>query len=147
MLGGAAGAGSRSGLIGGAIAIVATMVTRPGLTVARRARVSIIGLLLAGFAFIIGFVANPANLQRGFNDRGAGRIDLWNTTVTLIEQRPLLGYGFGQVQSIIPPNLLLTDGSQLLDELRPDVSAHNTWLDIQGDLGHGRVRCCSCPSC
>ncbi len=35
----------------------------------------------------------------------------------------------------MPSNLLLTPGSQLLDDLRPDVSSHNTWLDILGDLG------------
>ena len=135
VLAGAAGAGSRSGLIGASIAIVATMVTRPGLDVVRRARVSISAVLLAGLAFLIGFVANPANLQRGFNDRGAGRVDLWNTTLALIEQRPFLGYGFGQVKGLIPPNLLLTPGSQRLNDFRPDVSAHNTWLDVQGDLG------------
>lgn len=135
VLGGAAGAGSRSGLIGGAIAIVGTMVTRPGLRPARRVAVGLGSLVLAGLAFLVGFVANPANLQRGFADRGAGRVDLWTTAVALIERNPILGYGFGQLQTLIAPNLLLTPGSQRLNELRPDVSAHNTWLDIVGDLG------------
>lgn len=135
VLGGAAGAGSRSGLIGGAIAIVATMVTRPGLSIGRRGLVSIGAVFLGGFAFLVGFIANPNNLERGFNDRGAGRVDLWNVTVSLIEQNPLWGYGFGQIRSLVPPGLLLTPGSQRLNELRPDVSAHNTWLDVAGDLG------------
>jgi hypothetical protein len=135
VLGGAAGAGSRSGLIGGAIAIVATMVTRPGLKPARRVAVGFGSLLLAGVAFLVGFVANPANLQRGFADRGAGRVDLWTTAVALIKENPIFGYGFGQLKTLVPPNLLLTPGSQRLNELRPDVSAHNTWLDIVGDLG------------
>jgi Mrp family chromosome partitioning ATPase len=135
VLAGAAGAGSRSGLIGGAIAIVGTMITRPGLTPRRRASVGGTSLLVAGVAFVIGFVANPANLQRGFADRGAGRLDLWNVSVNLVLQNPVFGYGLGQLQSLVPPQLLLTPGSQRLNELRPDVSAHNTWLDIMGDLG------------
>lgn len=135
VLAGAAGAGSRSGLIGGALAIVGTMITRPGLTPRRRASVGVSSLLVAGLAFIVGFVANPANLQRGFSDRGAGRIDLWNVSVNLVRENPVFGYGLGQLQTLVPPNLLLTPGSQRLNELRPDVSAHNTWLDILGDLG------------
>lgn len=135
VLGGAAGAGSRSGLIGGAIAIVATMVTRPGLSIGRRGLVSIGAVMLGGIAFLIGFIANPANLERGFNDRGAGRVDLWTVTVSLIQDNPVIGYGFGQLRSLVPPGLLLTPGSQRLNELRPDVSAHNTWLDVTGDLG------------
>ena len=77
VLAGAAGAGSRSGLIGGAVAIVGTMVTRPRISAGRRFRVGIGAVVLAGLAFVIGFVANPNNLQRGFADRGAGRLDFW----------------------------------------------------------------------
>lgn len=135
VLGGAAGAGSRSGLIGAAVAIVGTMVTRPGLRPVRRVGVGIGSVLLAGFAFLVGFVVNPNNLQRGFADRGAGRVDLWTTALALIRENPFWGYGFGQLKTLVPPNLLLTPGSQRLNELRPDVSAHNTWLDIVGDLG------------
>lgn len=135
VLAGAAGAGSRSGLIGGAIAIVGTMVTRPGLALGRRAAVGVGSIFLAGVAFLVGFVANPVNLQRGFSDRGAGRVDLWNASVALIKENPLLGSGFGQLSQLLPQNLLLTPGSRMLNELRPDVSAHNTWLDIAGDLG------------
>lgn len=135
VLAGAAGAGSRSGLIGGALAIVGTMVTRPGLRPGRRVLVGMGAIVLAGIAFVVGFVANPNNLQRGFADRGAGRVDLWNVTIALIRENPLWGYGFGQIKTLVPPNLLLTPGSQRLNELRPDVSAHNTWLDILGDLG------------
>ena len=136
VLAGAAGAGSRSGLIGGAIAIVGTMVTRPGLRPGRRvggrlrARWSSPGSRSSSASW-----SNPANLQRGFADRGAGRVDLWIAAVALIKENPILGYGFGQLKTLVPPNLLLTPGSQRLNELRPDVSAHNTWLDIIGDLG------------
>ena len=135
VLAGAAGAGSRSGLIGGSIAIVGTMVTRPGLSPVRRLRVSVAALLLAGVGFGVGFIANPANLQRGFADRGAGRLDLWTTTVSLIRQQPVFGYGFGQLSAKIPQNLAVTPGVQALIDNRQAVSAHNTWLDILGDLG------------
>ena len=135
VLAGAAGAGSRSGLIGGSIAIVATMITRPGLNPVRRVGVSIGAMVMGALAFLVGFVANPANLQRGFSDRGAGRLDLWNVTIELIKQRPFTGYGFGQIKTYIVPNLLTTPGSKWLMDTRTEVSAHNTWLDVTGDLG------------
>ncbi|UDY37712.1 O-antigen ligase family protein [Dermatobacter hominis] len=135
VLAGAAGAGSRSGLIGGAIVIVATIVSRPGLSTVRRMRVGVGALVLAGMAFLIGFVANPANLQRGFADRGAGRLDFWAVTVDLIGDRPLLGHGFGQLKTKIVPSMTTTPGVQELADTREDVSSHNTWLDIAGDLG------------
>lgn len=135
VLGGAAGAGSRSGLIGGAIAIVGTMITRPGLAPARRARVGVGSLFVAAFAFVVGFVANPANLQRGFSDRGAGRLDLWQVSIALIKENPLFGHGLGQQGLLVPPRLLLTPGSRELNEMREAVSAHNLWLDTVGDLG------------
>lgn len=136
VLAGAAGAGSRSGLIGGSIAIVATMVTRPGLTRGKRTKVAAIAMLLAPLAFLIGFVANPNNLSRGLvADRGAGRLDLWTVTIDLIKERPLIGHGFGQIQWIIPDQLLVTPGSQMLNESRDAVSSHNTWMDSWGDLG------------
>jgi O-antigen ligase len=135
VLAGAAGAGSRSGLIGAALAIVGTMVTRPGLTPLRRSVVAVGAVILGGLAFLVGFIANPNNLQRGFADRGAGRLDLWNVSIELIKEQPLVGYGMGQIRTLIAPYLLLTPGSQKLQDTRTEVSAHNTWLDIAGDLG------------
>ncbi|MEX0768551.1 MAG: O-antigen ligase family protein [Microthrixaceae bacterium] len=135
VLGGAAGAGSRSGLIGAAIALFGTMVTRPGLSAGRRSRVAIAALLLAVVAFGVGFIANPNNLERGFSDRGAGRLDFWTVTSALIQEQPVTGYGFGQLRLLISPNLLVTPGSKQLNEDRDDVSSHNTWMDVTGDLG------------
>lgn len=135
VLAGAAGAGSRSGLIGASIAIVATMVSKPGVSMGKRARIAGVALLITPVAFAIGFVMNPANLQRGFADRGAGRLDFWNATTDMIAERPILGQGFGQISYKIPQRLLITPGVQLLDERREAVSSHNTWLDMTGDLG------------
>ncbi|MFM7068686.1 MAG: O-antigen ligase family protein, partial [Actinomycetes bacterium] len=138
VLAGAAGAGSRSGLIGGAVAIFGTMVTRPGINTKQRIRVGVGAIFIAAIAFLIGFVANPNNLARGFADRGAGRLDFWNVTLDLIAERPVLGWGFGQVRTQILPNLLVTPGVENLDDggdPRADVSSHHTWMDVQGDLG------------
>lgn len=132
---GAAGAGSRSGLIGAAVAIVGTMVTKPGISPSKRARTAVGAVVIAAIAFGVGFVANPNNLSRGFADRGAGRLDLWTGTISLIQDRPLLGHGFGQLQTKILPSLPTTPGVLELVDTRETVSSHNTFLDILGDLG------------
>jgi hypothetical protein len=132
---GAAGAGSRSGVIGASLAIFGTMVTRPGLSRARRARVGAGAMALAAVSFVVLFIANPANLDRGFSDRGAGRLDFWNITVGLIPERPLTGFGGGQLGEEILPRLPITPGVQKLKDSREEVSSHNTWLDVTGDYG------------
>jgi O-antigen ligase len=132
---GAAGAGSRSGIIGASVAIVGTMVTRPGISGVKRARTAVVAVIVAGLAFIVLFVANPHNLQRGFHDRGAGRLDFWAVSLDLIGNRPVLGHGFGQFRYDIVDGLAITPGVQQVSEQRDDVSAHNTYLDILGDLG------------
>ena len=132
---GAAGAGSRSGIIGACVAIVGTMVTRPRISSGRRVGVFFGALVVAGVAFLVLFVANPANLQRGFADRGAGRLDFWAVTIALIKERPLQGNGFGQTSTKIVPLLSVTPGVEQVGDPREGVSAHNTWLDVMGDLG------------
>jgi O-antigen ligase len=132
---GAAGAGSRSGIIGACVAIVATMVTKPRLSAGQRMRTAVGALVVGAMAFAVLFVANPANLSRGFSDRGAGRLDFWATTMLLIGERPILGQGFGQTAFEIPLSLAVTPGVQALTEVRESVSAHNTYLDILADLG------------
>lgn len=135
VLGGAAGAGSRSGLIGGAVAIVLTMVTKPGISTGRRLRISMVAMIIAPIAFLIGFIANPANLQRGFSDRGAGRLDFWMTTQEIIADRPLIGLGPGQAGIEIPQRQLITPGVRNINEKRKSVSSHNTWMDLAADSG------------
>jgi O-antigen ligase len=132
---GAAGAGSRSGIIGACLVIVCSMISRPRLTPGRRVRTGLTSIAIAGVAFVVLFVANPANLSRGFSDRGAGRLDAWAVTFNLIRDSPVLGHGLGQVRYKILPNLAETEGVQEVRQTRQDLSAHNTWLDIQGDLG------------
>lgn len=132
---GAAGAGSRSGLIGAGVAFVGSVVTRPGISLARRASVALQAMVLAAVGGVAALLLNPHTATRGLHDRGAGRLDLWHVATELAKDNPFWGYGFGQVRSLIPPHLLVTPGSERLNELRPDVNAHHTWLEIWGDLG------------
>ena len=92
-------------------------------------------VVLAALAFVVGFVANPNNLERGFADRGAGRLDIWTVSFDVIGDSPIIGHGFGQQQSLIPQRLATTPGVADLSDKREDVSAHNTWLDLLGDFG------------
>ncbi len=132
---GAAGAGSRSGMIGAGVAFVGSLVTRPGISMARRVAVSVQAVLLTAIGAAGALLLNPHTAVRGLHDRGAGRLDLWHVATELAKDNPFWGYGFGQVRSLIPPHLLVTPGSERLNELRPDVNAHHTWLEIWGDLG------------
>jgi O-antigen ligase len=132
---GATGAGSRSGVIGASLAVFGTLITRPGLSGRRRARVGMWALVIALVTFGVMFFANPANTMRGFNDRGAGRLDFWNVTLELIPERPLLGYGGGQIGAEIPTRLPTTPGVEKITDTRDEVSSHNTWLDVTGDYG------------
>ncbi len=56
-------------------------------------------------------------------------------SLSLVRENPIWGYGFGQLRSLVPPNLLVTPGPSACRSFRTDVSAHNTWLDVMGDLG------------
>ena len=131
----AAGAGSRSGAIGAALALMVSMLTKPGLSAGRRVRTTVVAVLAGGALFVGLFFVNPVNAARGFADRGAGRLDFWTVTIELIKEQPLSGFGFGQVRVLIPERLASTPGVLELDEKRTEVSAHNTFLDIAGDLG------------
>ncbi len=132
---GAAGAGSRSGVIGASLAVFGTLITRPGLSGRGRARVGMWAVLATLLTFAVLFVANPFNTMRGFNDRGAGRLDFWNVTLQMIPERPLLGYGGGQLGAEIPTRLPTTPGVEKITDTRDEVSSHNTWLDVTGDYG------------
>lgn len=134
---GAAGAGSRTGVIASSLTIVATIITKPGLNSGQRAKSFVTAAVAGALAFVVLFVANPNNLARGFNDRGAGRLDLWTASLSLIQDRPILGHGAGQLSIKIPDRLAVTPDVQSTVEAgdREKVSAHNTWLDLVGDFG------------
>jgi O-antigen ligase len=132
---GAAGAGSRSGVIGASLCVFGTLVTRPGLSGRGRAKMGLWAALLALVTFGVLFVANPFNTMRGFSDRGAGRLDFWNVTMDMIPERPLWGFGGGQLRAVLPTRLATTPGVEKPTDTRDEVSSHNTWLDVTGDYG------------
>ena len=135
VIAGAAGAGSRSGVIGASLVLVATMVTKPKLSTGRRVRTFFTAALIGGMLGLVLFFINPANTARGLNDRGGGRLDFWAVAFKLIHERPVFGYGFGQLRVLIPPNLATTPGVERVSDIREEVSSHNTWIDIAGDIG------------
>ena len=133
VLGGAAGAGSRSGLIGAAAALFASLVYRPGQSIGRRALAAIPAAVVTAAIALVLLLLNPITLERG--TASSGRTDFWNVAVRMISEEPLVGQGLGQLAAEIPDRLATTPGSTILADTRDKVAAHNTWLDIAGDLG------------
>lgn len=130
---GAAGAGSRSGVVGAAIALFGSLVYRPGTSV--RTRVASIvpaGIVTVVIAIVL-VLLNPHTIERGTDS--SGRFDFWKVTVELIQERPLVGHGLRQINSMIPPRLATTPGTEKHSDPRDAVTSHNTWLDITGDHG------------
>jgi O-antigen ligase len=132
---GAAGAGSRSGVIGASLCVFGTLITRPGLSGRGRAKMGMWAALAALVTFGVLFVANPFNTMRGFSDRGAGRLDFWNVTMEIIPERPIWGQGGGQLRAVLPTRLPTTPGVEKPTDSRTEASSHNTWLDVTGDYG------------
>ncbi len=133
VLGGAAGAGSRSGVIGAAVALFGSLVYRPGVSVGRRVATVVPAGVATALVAVVLLVLNPNTLVRGTDS--SGRLDFWNVTVDLIEESPIIGQGLHQVPSLIPGRLSTTPGAHTLSDPRTEVSSHNTWLEMAGDLG------------
>lgn len=133
VLGGAAGAGSRSGVIGASLVLFVSIVWKPGRSWQRGLLTAVPAAVVTFLVAVILLVLNPNTLIRGTDS--SGRTDFWRVSVASIADRPLVGYGLGQLSVIIPDRLATTPGSERLTDKREAVSSHNTWLDITGDLG------------
>ncbi|MCP4435640.1 MAG: hypothetical protein GY812_09125 [Actinomycetia bacterium] len=133
VLGGAAGAGSRSGVIGAAVALFASMVYRPGVKVSRNIARAFPAAIITAIIAVGLIVINPNTLIRGTDS--SGRLDFWNVSVSMIQERPVLGVGLGNLDAQIPSRMPITPGTTKLSDVRDEVSSHNTYLDIAGDLG------------
>jgi O-antigen ligase len=133
VLGGAAGAGSRSGVIAAAAVLFATMMYRPGISTGRKLAAAVPAILVTAVIAVVLLVANPNTLVRGTDS--SGRTDFWNVSFSLIEERPLLGVGLGNVDRQIPGRLATTPGNDILADSRDEVTSHNAYLDMLGDLG------------
>lgn len=133
VLGGAAGAGSRSGMIGAAVALFGSLVYRPGVSMRQRVGAVIPAMLITAVAATGLLLLNPQTIARG--TESSGRLDFWKVTVELIEEQPVIGHGQRQVNVMIPDLLATTPGTETHSDKRDSVSSHNTWLDLLGNLG------------
>ena len=130
---GASGAGSRSGVIGSALAFFGSLVYRPGVSVGRRLAAAVpAAIATAAVAMVLLFI-NPNTVQRGTDS--SGRLDFWRVTAELISERPILGHGQRQINGKIPGMLATTPGTVANADKRAEVTSHNTWLDYLGNLG------------
>jgi hypothetical protein len=132
VLAGAAGAGSRSGIIGAAVALFASIVYRPGFSIGHGLKRALPAALVTAAVALL-MLLNPNTLIRGTDS--SGRLDFWNITVDLIAEQPLHGVGLGQMDAMLPPLMPVTPGVERLKDSRDEVSSHNTYLDLTGDLG------------
>jgi exopolysaccharide production protein ExoQ len=121
-------------VIAGGVVLVAALLIAGLRRFGTRGR---IGLLVASF-FFIGLVAlsssrlsEPFLRLLGKGDDFTGRLEIWRLVGTLVEARPILGWGWiGYWAPWVDPfnNLVIRDGVQYLQ-------AHNAYLDIQMQLG------------
>jgi putative inorganic carbon (hco3(-)) transporter len=115
---------------GGYVGILAALLL--GITFLRNKlhkkakRAFLIGLILGGLLLLPGPIFNRYssifNLQEGSN---AGRIEIWQKTLVIIERHPLLGVGLGNYSLEIKPTA----------SYREPFNAHNTYLDIAAETG------------
>jgi O-antigen ligase len=130
---GAAGAGSRSGLIGAAVALFGSLVYRPGASVKQRVTAVVPAMIVTVMVAVVMLLLNPNTVARGTSS--SGRLDFWKVAVELIEEQPVIGHGHHQIQEMIPSLLATTPGTEKHSDTRDSVSSHNTWLDLLGNLG------------
>lgn len=130
---GAAGAGSRSGLIGAAVALFGSLIYRPGASVKQRVTAVIPATAVTAMVAVVLLLLNPQTIARG--TESSGRLDFWKVTVELIGQQPVIGHGHHQINEMIPGLLATTPGTETHSDTRDSVSSHNTWLDLLGNLG------------
>lgn len=130
---GAAGAGSRSGLVGAAVALFGSLVYRPGASVKQRVTAVIPAAGITAMVALVLLLLNPQTIARGTST--SGRVDFWKVTVELIQQEPVIGHGHHQINEMIPSLLATTPGTETQSDKRDSVSSHNTWLDLLGNLG------------
>jgi O-antigen ligase len=121
-------------LVAGAVAAVALGVVLLARRLTRRGRWTLYGLtaLAAGgvVALAVVFRAQLLDLV-GRSDDLTGRLDIWDAVLGLVEQRPVLGWGWVSYWAPwVEPfdDLVVINGVTYLQ-------AHNAWLDVLLQLG------------
>jgi O-antigen ligase len=133
---------SRGGLVA-LVAVALLTAALPARTVFRSGaqKLAVVALLAVGAAFA--YQAASAELAPrveallGGDTTGSGRTAIWMAGLTSIEERPLLGLGYGGFPASLNDLILRTPGVDLRHyELRPDgQEAHNVFVSTTADLG------------
>jgi O-antigen ligase len=136
-------AGSRMGLIMGAVLGVYIFATMPGLSLEKRIVSIVSGTVFMGITAVMFMLLNPERFSPAafVSDRGAGRVDLWTAGVRMLRDSPLLGRGLGGFRLEIFDMLQQTSGADLNVLRQPEfikagaVESHNLYLTVAIDLG------------
>jgi O-antigen ligase len=128
--------GSRGGLVGMAVALVAAII------LAGPARMTVVAAALvilgAGVAYYVA-LAPQAQVDRLLSaraDRGTGREDIWTVALQVVRDKPLTGAGAGNFTVVAPSYAAGDINIQRVDFVvdQPKV-VHNTYLEILAELG------------
>lgn len=121
-------------LVAGAAAVVALGVVLLARRLTRRGRLTLYGLTALAAGAVVGlalaFRAQLLDLV-GRSDDLTGRLDIWDAVLGLVEQRPVLGWGWVSYWAPwVEPfdDLVVINGVTYLQ-------AHNAWLDVLLQLG------------
>jgi putative inorganic carbon (hco3(-)) transporter len=134
---------SRGGLVSLAV-MTCLMLAAParGLFDSRRQRTATLGALV-GALLVAGVLSGAAVTERveavGSSDvTGSGRTALWSAARTSIDDRPILGLGFGAFPAVVNDLLVETPGIDFRHiELEPDggSEAHNVYISSLAEIG------------
>jgi O-antigen ligase len=126
--------GSRGGLVGLAIALLAFLLT--GARFRGRMVVVAVAVTVAAVGYY-SYIASPAARERLSDvESGSGRTDLWTVAWRMVEADPVRGIGAGNFP-ISSVHFLLQPGSIERSDLfieKPKV-VHNTYLETWAELG------------
>ena len=128
--------GSRGGLVGMTVAVVAAII------LAGRARMTILAATLvilgAGIAYYTAFAPRDQvdRLLSARADRGTGREDIWTVALQVVRDKPFKGAGAGNFTVVAPSYAAGDINIKRVDFVvdQPKV-VHNTYLEILAELG------------
>lgn len=121
-------------IVAGLVALTALVVLIVARRLSTRGQLTLYGLtaLAAGSAVVLALTLREQLLDLlGRSDDLTGRLDIWASVVALIEQRPVLGWGW---VSYWAPWVEPFDDLVIIRGVRY-LQAHNAWLDVLLQLG------------
>ncbi|HWC28162.1 MAG TPA: O-antigen ligase family protein [Solirubrobacteraceae bacterium] len=124
--------GSRGGLVGAAVAVLAA------LWLHRRSRMRVLAFLCLALAIAgVWFASNPAALERITNDEygGSGRSDLWQLAWREVQEHPIHGVGLSNFAVAAAPYLREPGVLKSVDHVERHQEAHNLYLGLLAETG------------